>query len=129
MDLNELSNAWNELRNAAWGRGTQPAVPLALADRIGREWQSFRDWLAEQGVLEDVFASLSASKWVARYRQLALELRTAGGTLDHSVELEETPLEKLKDAGSGFTRGLGIAAVVAAAVAAGVLVMAIGGRR
>jgi hypothetical protein len=100
VTLNELSNAWNDLRNAALGRGTTPQVPAPLAAKVGREWTAFRRWLAEQGVLEDIFASAVSQAWVQRYRVLLAQVRAAGAPVETDLALEQTPLELLKDAGA-----------------------------
>ncbi len=43
--LNRLSAAWNELYNAAWGRGVgKPLVSAELAEQVAANYEHFRDW-------------------------------------------------------------------------------------
>lgn len=78
MTLAELSTAWNDLRNAAFGRGTVPRVSRALAETVGRYYEEFRAWLADAGPLEELAPSVTAAQWVGRYRALWKMLQAEG---------------------------------------------------
>ena len=74
MTVGELSALWNDLRNAALGRGVKPLVSAPLAARIGSEWDAWRAYYEQQaGPLQDLDLPTSTLEgdWVDRYRALA----------------------------------------------------------
>lgn len=91
MTLQELSDAWNLLRNSALGRGTRPNVSEPLADEVAEAHSEFRRWLAQQGPLSGVSAELSGQPWIDRYRELAAAVRKEG---QWAPELVRSPLER-----------------------------------
>ena len=42
--LEALSKQWNDVRNAALGRGTKPLVSAALADDVAAEHMAYHEW-------------------------------------------------------------------------------------
>lgn len=78
MNLTELSEAWNTLRNDTLGRGTTPLVPQPLADRIGNTYERWRAWLAKASPLDDVMADATASGWLSDYRALYAQASATG---------------------------------------------------
>jgi hypothetical protein len=90
MTLNELSDAWNALRNSTLGRGTNSRVPEPLADRIGRRYEAFRAWLADEGPSGDILTSYTARKWIGEYRSLLEAAQRAGARPEHVLELTAT---------------------------------------
>ncbi len=78
MTLTELSDAWNELRNATLGRSTTPVVSAQLAERIGNTYERWRTWLASAGPMQDIAADLTAAGWLNEYRSLVVAAKTEG---------------------------------------------------
>lgn len=78
MTIAELTQAWDDLRNAALGRGTMPNVSRALAETVGRYYEEFRAWLADAGPLEELAPSITAAQWIGRYRALWNMLQAEG---------------------------------------------------
>lgn len=113
MTLSELSAAWNELRNAALGRGTAALVSPALADEISDAYESFRAWLAEQGPSADLAASVTASEWVELYRELAADVRAELPDAQFRA-LATTPVERAQSAVDTGRSVLFVAAVAGA---------------
>lgn len=95
MTLAELSQAWNDLRNAALGRGLNPNVKPATAELIGNAYERWRAWYQKAGVSDDMVASVSAAPMVELYRK-TLALAKAEGV--KVAELEQTPVERAKPA-------------------------------
>lgn len=109
MTSQELSDAWNELRNAALGRGTSPRVSPALARVVAREYEKWR-------------RELHASPWkgddpppwvweqVATYRKVFAKVKAEGKA--PKKELPQTPLERvgrgLETLARNFAIGLGV---------------------
>lgn len=91
MTLAELATAWNDLRNAALGRGTSPRVPRELADRVGKRYEAFRQWYESAWSLEDWVPSVTAAQSVRDFRALADEVRAAGRPV---ADLPATPIEQ-----------------------------------
>lgn len=119
MTLGELSAAWNELRNAAWGRGTQPLVDAKLADQIGAGYEAWRAYYEESGFTDEFAPSIAASEWVDRYRMLAAKMAEAGHPLTGAMQLPPTPLEQATSTlrwGVGLVVGLSVATLIAAFV-------------
>jgi hypothetical protein len=83
MNLTELQTAWNELRNAALGRGVTPLVPQPLADRVGNTYERWRVWLANfppwklQEILIDPVTAPEPWAWLKQYRALSAEVTAA----------------------------------------------------
>jgi hypothetical protein len=74
MNLDELLQAWNDLRDAVQGRGTgkPPEVPQRLYDVIGEEYTAFRAWLSKQNALQQMLHNVfGAPDWLERYRSMA----------------------------------------------------------
>lgn len=78
--LDELSAAWNGLRNAALGRGTSPNVSPALAADVSRAYDEWREWLQHAPPIADVLAHAMAHNWVKRYRALVARVQREGQT-------------------------------------------------
>ncbi len=83
--VQQLSNAWNELRSAALGRGmSRPAgVSSELADEVGRSWEEWRAWLTAQGALAEAQREITligeGREWADRYEALAAQVTRATG--------------------------------------------------
>ncbi len=128
----ELSEAWNTLRNATLGRGTQPLVSAALADRIAADWDGWRAFYETSGPLQfgndangptviDVLSGMAleaapsavAWRWVETYRDDYAAARAELGD-KAPAPLPGTPIEKarkiVEDAGS-ILEGFVIAAM------------------
>ncbi len=115
MTIDELSEAWNELRNAALGRGTKPVVSAELAQRVGADYDAWRDALQNnQWPTDDAFASVTASRWVDRYREL-LEL-VEGEGVKPARALPKNFIERFADGvqTSFIIAGIALAVAVAA---------------
>ena len=80
--LQQLSDSWNALRNAALGRGVDPLVPPGLASSVGDNYEQFREWVAALGpfdaVRESVLTSEEALGWIEQYNALRLAVQAAG---------------------------------------------------
>lgn len=125
MTLTEFSAAWNELRNAALGRGVQPLVPEPLATDVGTAYEGFRVWVMDQPGELPVLP-LSAGPWVDKHRELAARVRAYGIAVQ---ELPRTMRETLEAEASTVWTGLkwlGVALGVGIPVA---LVLSLRGRR
>lgn len=106
MTLDELSKAWNDLRNAALGQGLTPNVKPTTATTIGNYYERWRTWLAGAGVATDMAAEVTAAPWLSLYRDAARLAKADGAKF---VELEQTAGERAGGAVSsvvGSTRGL-----------------------
>jgi hypothetical protein len=84
--LQELSDRWNLLRNAALGRGTSTpkGISSELADEVGAAYDGFRAWLIGwQGPLSEVQSQAlwagPAGAWADRYVELAQKVTEATG--------------------------------------------------
>lgn len=104
MTLNELSEAWNELRNRTLGRGLSPLVSAGLATRIANHYERWRKYLETAGPLDDLAASVQASDWLARYRELADAAKAEGVSLPNELAPQIT--EQLGPAVSKLGMGL-----------------------
>lgn len=116
MQLQELSDAWNRLRNAAQGRGVDPVVSSELADLITSEHERFRVWLLDQGPLDELAQQTVSNEpqrdWVRRYNQLRSMVDAEGKPTPPELEEPTTLAQDVVSTGSK------LAAVVAVAAAA-----------
>lgn len=138
MKLQELSDAFNALRNDAIGRGTAPLASAALAAKVGNVYERFRVYLANAGVLDDVFADVTALGWVKQYQALAAELqaegklKTAPTGLNFATKLQDITTD-VADAATAVATGLASTAqaivLVVAAVSLPLLFLVLKGRR
>lgn len=78
MTLDDLSEAWNELRNAALGRGTAPIVPAPLAADVARQYGQWRAWHAAQDALVMPHDIADGVRWIQKYRKLLSRVSSAG---------------------------------------------------
>lgn len=127
MTLQELSDAYNALRNDALGRGLTPNVPAALASKVGNTFDRFKAWLANAGPLTDVVADAVALPWVNEYRGLATEVQAAGVKL--SAPLPTTLGETVVSTASNVATFGKHLAFVLAAVAIPFTFILLGGAR
>jgi hypothetical protein len=100
MTLAELTDAWNDLRNAALGRGVTPLVPQTLATDVGTSWELFRAWRSEQ-LGELPVLPLSGQRWVKMHHDLAARVRSAG------VPVRDVPEDALQSALRALGEGAG----------------------
>lgn len=107
MTLGELSNAWNELRNAVLGRGTQPSagVKPTTATTIGNYYERWRKYYESAGIADDMVPSATAAEWVTLYRD-GVRLAKADG-LVLAFELGATPIERTAAAAQAAVTGVG----------------------
>lgn len=71
----ELNEAYNALRNAAWGRGATPLVPERLALEVDTLVSQFRAWVATAPI---VIPSAVYRDWIRRHKAMAARLAAAG---------------------------------------------------
>jgi hypothetical protein len=95
MTLDELGQAWNDLRNAAIGRSVKPIVKPATAKLIGDAYERWRRWYNSATVGGDLITSVSASPMIELYRKCAALAKAEGVKF---IELEQTPMERLTPA-------------------------------
>lgn len=127
MNLQELSDAWNNLRNDALGRGTQPLVSAALAQKVGNTYERFKVWLGNAGVIDDVLADALAHGWVDQYRDLAKSVQAEGKL--KTAPLPTTFGEIVATTAQGVAN-LGSAVIlIAAAIGLPLLFVVMGGAR
>jgi len=127
VTLDELNECWNELRNAALGRGVTPNVPPKLAKELGVEYERWKVALADANPLADAFASVSGRKWVESYRRFLKRVRKKG--VEPKKTLAETPLEAVSTTVDKLSRNIAIGAGVAGVVLVTlILYRGIGGR-
>ena len=106
MTLEELSEAWNQLRNAALGRGITPLVSQALAAKVAERYAAWREYYTDPDFVQFGPADLSASSWVTEYRTLAARVKAEGIKLTY-----ELPTTLPEHAGVVMDK-LGLAAIV-----------------
>ena len=106
MTLDELSTAWNDLRNSALGRTTAPNVPPALAATVERQYKAWRKALIHMPAAADMMASTYTSHWVTKYRRLLAQVQKAGAGPKNV--LPATPYELGIDALTTFSRNVAI---------------------
>ena len=77
--LQVLSDYWQELRNAAFGRGVQPLVDPKLAETIGQAYEAFHQWrngdVLQLSLLSDAGWTAQFDQWAARADKLAALVR------------------------------------------------------
>jgi hypothetical protein len=73
MTFDEFNDGWNNLRNAVMGRGTaKPAnVSQKLYDRVGNAITRWQRWYPQASLLDQTMFELSATQWLAEYRELS----------------------------------------------------------
>ena len=113
MTPDELSKAWNELRNAALGRGVSPNVSPALAARVAREWEGWRKAHLTPGF--KVAAPTFTYRWTKRYRSLLRAVHKEGAAKKIDLPFK-TPMEELGDSFTNFGRNIAITAGVVGGV-------------
>lgn len=117
MTIEELSRAWNELRTAALGRsGLETHVSPALAQRIRQAYERYHAAVKDAPILADVAPSVSASRWVELYRELAAEVAREGRPVPPDT-LPTTAAEAVADTARAVGTG-GLSALWALAVVA-----------
>lgn len=130
--LVEVNDAWNELHNAAFGRGVSPLVAPALASEVERAYNAWREYYqglqSSFGLMDPLLPSVELFEEIASYRRTLELVRKAGHAPAHV--LPRTPLETLGDvAETAAEWTLGIVAVAAGVVFAGGLLLALRGQR
>lgn len=126
MTPDELSKAWNKLRNAALGRGMSPNVPPALAARVEREWKAWRK--AHLTPDFKIAAPTFTYRWTKRYKSLLKAVQRAGAGKKIEVPFK-TPLEELGDSFSNFGRNIAITVGVVGGVYVLIALVTSGGGR
>lgn len=132
--VQQLSDAWNALRNAALGRGSSlpPGMPSELADDVGAAYDAWRAWLAEQGALGEAQREITllgdGRAWADRYEDLAAKVtRATGKPLPLAPS---SPVEQAIAQGAGKLAPIAIALGVGAGVVlAWKALSAVGARR
>lgn len=125
MSIDELSTAWNNLRNAALGRGVTPNVSAALANDVGTAYEQWRAYLADKTAsawLPISPTSAVEDVWVQRYRLLVARVQAENVTVPDV--LPPTFTEKAKDAAKDIGKNVGkdlAIAVISGLVVAGVM--------
>lgn len=112
----ELSEAWNDLRNAALGRGVKPVASAALAARVGNEYERFRSWFdtEHEELAPTVLPGTQAADWVERLRALTKEVKAEGiAVREPSATFGEKAAQAASSIGSGLVLGLASIAVIA----------------
>jgi len=112
--LQDLSDAWNALRNAALGRGVRPNVPPGLAERVATDYARWRLWYRDQ----DPFVTLTDIRdgvtWIRLYRNLLTAVEKAGQQPER--KLEPGIIEQAAEAGKEGLALVGTVALVGTAV-------------
>lgn len=117
--VQQLSDAWNALRNAVW-RGTKPAsgVSAELASEVKTASEQWRAWLAEQGWLSEAQREITllgdGREWADRYEQLAEQVTRATGK--RLPLAPSSPVEQVLSQAAGFASPLALALFVGAGV-------------
>lgn len=127
MNLQELSDAFNALRNDALGRGTQPLVSAALATKVGNTVDRFKNYLSGASVLDDITADATAHGWVDEYRSLATAVKAEGIKL--TAPLPTTFGEVVATTATATAHFAQTAIIVLAAVGVPLLYLMMGGGR
>lgn len=126
--LVEVNDAWNDLRNAAQGRGVVPVVPAGLNARVQASYADWRAYYEAIGPLsEPLVPSVELAREISAYRALAKEVKAAGAVL--AAELPATPLEQVARAASNTFGMFETLAMVAALGFGAALLVALKGRR
>lgn len=113
MTLDELSTAWNDLRNSALGRGVAPNVPPKLAEEVERRWGMWRNALQGLPPAAQDWSQGYTWKWVKAYRRLLAKVQKAGAGPKNV--LPETTFEQTADALTIFSTNVAIGLGVAGA--------------
>jgi hypothetical protein len=112
VTLQQLSDAWNALRNAAQGRGVVAPAPAELAAEVAREHEAFRAWVLALGPFDTIKLELvngaELEHWVKLYN--ALRARVAAVGIVVPAELSE-PRSALGELGDTARTALWVAAL------------------
>jgi hypothetical protein len=94
--LDLLTDRWNVLRAAAWGRGTTPLVEQPLADEVESERQAFSDWREKIGGMEWIPGLLDElNDWTTRANRIADKLRAAKKFVPGNLTVYTGPVEAM----------------------------------
>lgn len=139
MNVDELNQAWNELRNRAFGRGTKPLVSPVLASELEGAidaWRVFRGSIAR---ITDPVALRGLNTWIQRYNALEGQVATQLGDRQPSPLPRATslldPSSLASSAAQATARAamqplaLGAGAVLGAGVAVAVGLYLLAGRK
>ena len=94
--IDTLTDRWNELRNLAYGRGTQPRVSDATATTVGIAYDKFRAWRKSQlaafpgGVSSNVFAAM-APDLQGEYKAEETRFNAARTILSAELDAKQLP--------------------------------------
>lgn len=127
MNLDELSEAWNTLRNDALGQGVVPNVGPALAKEVAREYAAWRKALKHMPAAADMMASVYTRGWVTKFRRLRAKVKSSGVKV--TAKLPQTPFEQGLIALDTFGRNIAIGAGVGGVLIIGFILATRGGRR
>lgn len=108
MTLDEISEAWNTLRNDVYGRGLASKLPPALAADFDRQYSAWRKALIHMPAAADMMASAYARKWVTKYRALKARVQKSG--LPVTASLPQTPFEQGLAAVDSLSRNIALGA-------------------
>lgn len=135
-DLTEFANAWNELRNAIMGRGTEKpeGVPLELYTKMGNTYERWRAYLAAVPLDMAVLPVKALSDWVLEYRELADEASKLGlkfpvyapGWIETARSVQ-VAIKKVADNAGAAAGGFFVASLFLAAIP--VIALMLGSRR
>jgi hypothetical protein len=118
--VQRLSDLWNELRNAALGRGTKLPAGMSseLADEVADAWEEWRAWLADQGAMAEAQREITllgeGREWADRYDELADQVSRATGKKLASAP--SSPVEQVISQAAGLASPLALALFVGAGV-------------
>lgn len=121
MTIEQLSTAWNNLRNAALGRGVTPIVSPELAIEVGTQYEAWRAYLADKSAAAWIPLSPTSfveDEWVQRYRALVAKVQAENVTVPDV--LPPTLAEKAKGQAKDIGKQVAIA-VASGLVVAGVM--------
>ncbi len=110
MELDELSEAWNTLRNDAIGRGVAPIVGPALAREFNTQYSAWRKALIHLPAAADMMASVYTRGWVAKYRKMRAKVSASG--VKATSDLARTPMELSLEALDKLAQNVAIGAGV-----------------
>lgn len=118
MNIDELSSAWNEMRNAALGRGLKANVSAELAKVVAGEYERWRAARAEMGPVDDVLSAFTTRQWVTRYRNLVSKVQKEGIKLANVLPPTtlERALQGIDKWNRNFAIGLGVGAGIVVTV-------------
>ncbi len=127
MNLDELSEAWNTLRNDALGQGVAPKVGPALAKRVARDYRAWRKAMMSMPAAADMMTSVYTRKWVHRYRLLVQLVRDDG--IKVTEPLAATPFEQTLSTVDTWGRNVAIGAGIGGILLIGFILATRGGNR